>query len=102
VFTVSFFASETGQLQGAHLSHTNITAGVAAVRALMLSSNAISSLDTISSAHSLSTPFGRAVAYTAIFEGSSFATLESTKLFRIEGSKPFTTLSALEYTLIAS
>jgi long-chain acyl-CoA synthetase len=84
VFTVSFFASETGQLQGAHLTHVNFTAGVAAARALLPPSNGISSLDTIVSAHSLSTSFGRAIAYTGIFEGSSFATLDSTKLFPIK------------------
>jgi long-chain acyl-CoA synthetase len=84
VFTVSFYASETGQLQGAHLTHANFTAGVAATRALLTVSNGISSLDTIASSHSLSTSFGRAIAYTAIFEGSSFATLDSTKLFHIE------------------
>jgi long-chain acyl-CoA synthetase len=83
---VSFFPSKTGQLQGAHLSHTNFTAGVAAIRALLPHSNGISSLDTIISAHPLSTPFGRAIAYTAIFEGSSFATLNSTELFHVENS----------------
>jgi acyl-CoA synthetase (AMP-forming)/AMP-acid ligase II len=84
VFTVSFFASDTGQLQGAHLTHANITAGIAAIRAVLPLSKGIGSLDTIASAHSLSTSFGRAVAYTAILEGSSFATLDSTKLFHIE------------------
>ena len=84
MFTVSFYASETGQLQGAHLTHSNFIAGVAASRTLLTLSNGISSLDTIASAHSLSTSFGRAVAYTAIFEGSNFATLDSTKLFHIE------------------
>jgi long-chain acyl-CoA synthetase len=84
VFTVSFYASENGLLQGAHLTHANFTAGIAAVRALLPLSNGIGSLDTIASAYSLSTSFGRVVAYTAIFEGSSFATLDSTKLFHIE------------------
>jgi long-chain acyl-CoA synthetase len=87
VFTISFFASETGQMQGARLTHVNLTAGVSAVRALLPRSNGISSLNTVVSAHSLSTPFGRAVAYYAIFAESSFATLDSTQLFRAEGSK---------------
>lgn len=87
VFTVSFFSSETGRLQGAHLTHANFTAGVAATRALLPLTNGISALDTIVSAHSLSSAYGRVIAYTALFEGSSFATLESTSLFHMEESK---------------
>ncbi|KAH9930996.1 uncharacterized protein B0H18DRAFT_992194 [Fomitopsis serialis] len=68
------------QLEGTQLTHENLTAGVAATRNLLPLSSAISSLDTIVSASSLSTPYGRAVAYTAIYEGTSFATLDSTKL----------------------
>jgi acyl-CoA synthetase (AMP-forming)/AMP-acid ligase II len=81
VFTVSFFSSESGHLQGAQLTHENITAGVAAVRALFPLSHAFSQLDTIVSAHSMGTAYGRAIAYTAIYEGASFASLESSKLF---------------------
>ncbi|KAK0228337.1 hypothetical protein IW262DRAFT_1350397 [Armillaria fumosa] len=81
VFTVSFFASGNGQMQGAQLTHENITAGVAAIRALLPASHPLSPLDTIVSAHSLSTAHGRAIAYTAVFEGTSFATLDSSKLF---------------------
>ncbi|KAJ3559882.1 hypothetical protein NM688_g72 [Phlebia brevispora] len=80
VFSVSFYSTASGALRGAQLTHENITAGVAAVRTLLPPSGPISPLDTIASAHSLSTPFGRAVAYTAIFEGSNFATLASTKV----------------------
>lgn len=61
-----------------------MTAGVAATRALLPLSYALSPLDTIVSAHSLSTAYGRAIAYTAIFEGTSLATLDSSKLFRPE------------------
>lgn len=61
-----------------------MTAGVAAIRALLPPSHALSSLDTIVSAHNLGTAFGRAVAYSAIFEGTSFGTLESSKLFHVE------------------
>ncbi|KAI0797832.1 acetyl-CoA synthetase-like protein [Abortiporus biennis] len=79
VFTVSFFSDPTtGELRGTALTHENITAGVASTRALLPMSGAISSLDTIISAHPLSTAFGRAVAYTAIYEGTNFATLKST------------------------
>jgi len=85
VFTVSFFATPSGELRGAALTHENITAGVASTRALLPFAGAISSLDTIVSAHSLSTAFGLAVAYTAIYEGTNFATLKSTALFHTEG-----------------
>ena len=68
-------------MEGAKLTHENITSGTAATRALLPVSNSLTSLDTIVSSHSLSTAFGRAVAYTAILEGTSFATTDSTKLF---------------------
>jgi acyl-CoA synthetase (AMP-forming)/AMP-acid ligase II len=87
VFTVSFFESHPGHLQGAQFTHENMTAGVAATRALLPLSHALSSLDTIISAHSLSTPYGRAIGYTAIFEGTSFATLASSKLYHVEESE---------------
>jgi long-chain acyl-CoA synthetase len=85
VFTVAYYQSADGQLRGARLTHQNITAGVAAIRSLIPISNVISSLDTIVSAHSLSTPFGRAVAYTALYENTSFATLKSAKVYRLSG-----------------
>ncbi|KAJ7090065.1 hypothetical protein C8R43DRAFT_1050539 [Mycena crocata] len=88
VFTVSFFASESGHIQGAQLTHENLTAGVAAVRALLPLSHAFSQLDTVVSAHSMGTAFGRAIAYTALFEGTSFATLESSKLFHADEYTP--------------
>jgi len=37
----------------------------------------LSALDTIVSAHPLNTIYGRVIAYTAIYEGTSFATLSS-------------------------
>ncbi|KAJ7489896.1 hypothetical protein B0H11DRAFT_2010871 [Mycena galericulata] len=88
VFTVSFFASESGHIQGAQLTHENLTAGVAAVRALLPLSHSFSQVDTIVSAHSLGTAYGRAIAYTALFEGTSFATLESSKLFHSDDYTP--------------
>lgn len=84
VFSISFYESEAGLLQGAQLTHENLTAGVAAVRALLPLSHAISPLDTLASSHSLSTAYGRAIAYTAIFEGTSFATLASSELYHTE------------------
>lgn len=80
VFSVSFHASPSGGLRGTQLSHENITAGVTAIRALFPSSGALSPLDTVVSAHSLSTPFGRAVAYTALYEGANFVTVASSKV----------------------
>lgn len=44
----------------------------------------LSSLDTIVSSHSMGGAYGRSIAYTAIFEGASFATTESSKLFRLD------------------
>ncbi|KAJ7632430.1 acetyl-CoA synthetase [Roridomyces roridus] len=88
VFTVSFFASDSGHIQGAQLTHENLTAGVAAVRALLPLSHSFSQVDTIVSAHSLGTAYGRAIAYTALFEGTSFATLESSKLFHADDYTP--------------
>lgn len=69
------------------LTHQNLTAGVAATRALMPPSSAMSPLDTILSAYPLSSPYGRAVAYTALFEGTSFVTVDSTKLIKPEGGE---------------
>ncbi len=68
------------ELRGTQLTHENLTAGVTATRALLPLSGAISPLDTIASSHSLSSAFGRAVAYTAVYEGTNFATFASTKL----------------------
>ncbi|KAI9064259.1 acetyl-CoA synthetase-like protein [Trametes sanguinea] len=84
VFTVSFFQTPSGGYEGVQLTHQNLTAGVAATRALMPPSSAISSLDTILSAHPMSTPYGRAIAYTALFEGTGFTTVDSTKLIKPE------------------
>jgi long-chain acyl-CoA synthetase len=97
VFTVSYYRGANDQVRAVHLTHQNITAGVTAIRALLPPSAPLSALDTIISAHSLSTAFGRAVAYTALYEGTSFATLESSKLFKANCT---TTLSFLLLMLI--
>ena len=82
MFSVSFFKDPEGNLQGAQLTHQNITAGVTAIRAVLPLSSPMTALDTIVSAHSMSTAFGRAIAYTAIHEGTNFGTLPSTSLFK--------------------
>jgi len=83
VFTVSFYRDADDQVRAAHLTHQNITAGVTAIRALLPPNVPLSALDTIISAHSLSTAFGRTIAYTALYDGTSFATLESSKVFTL-------------------
>lgn len=87
VFTVSFFENETGVVNGAQFTHENMTAGVAATRALLPLSHALTPQDTIVSAYSMSTAYGRAIAYTAIFEGTSLATLKSSKIYHVEERK---------------
>ncbi|KAN0115953.1 acetyl-CoA synthetase-like protein [Russula decolorans] len=84
VFTTSFYRDTNDEVRAAHFTHQNVTSGVTAVRALLPPATPLSALDTIVSAHSLSTAFGRSVAYTALYEGSSFATLESSKLFQLD------------------
>lgn len=83
---MSFFETPSGERRGVQLSHENFTSGVTAIKALFPATISLSTLDTIVSAHSLSTPFGRAVAYTALFEGASFTTLPSTKVFHLDGT----------------
>ncbi|KAJ2933950.1 hypothetical protein H1R20_g3106, partial [Candolleomyces eurysporus] len=87
VFSISFYEAENGLIQGAQLTHANITAGVAAIHALLPAANAFTPLDTITSAHSLSTTYGRTIAYTALYEGTSFATLVSSAAYHA-GDKP--------------
>ncbi|KAF7777471.1 hypothetical protein Agabi119p4_3543 [Agaricus bisporus var. burnettii] len=84
IYTMTYLSNEAGQLQVAQLTHENATAGVAATRSLLPISHALSPLDTIISAFSLSTAYGRVIAYTAIYEGASFATLPSSKMYHDE------------------
>ncbi|KAI0747958.1 acetyl-CoA synthetase-like protein [Daedaleopsis nitida] len=95
VFTISFFETPTGGLDGVQLTHQNLTAGVAATRALLPTSSALSPLDTIVSAYPLSSPYGRSVAYTALFEGTGFATLDSTKLIKSDDAPSLSGLKDL-------
>lgn len=89
VFTVSFYRDADDQVRAVHLTHQNITAGVTAIRALLPPNAPLSALDTIISAHSLSTAFGRTIAYTALYDGTSFATLESSKVFELGNGTVF-------------
>jgi len=83
-FTLAFSETPSGDLQGVRLTHLNFTSGVTAIRALFPPSIALSTLDTLVSGHSLSTPFGRAIAYTALYECASFATCDSTRMYRAD------------------
>lgn len=87
VFSVHFARHRDDGILGTQLTHENLTAGVAAVRLLFPTQNALTPLDTIVSAHAVSSPFGRAVLYTAVYEGSSFATLSSSNVFITENGK---------------
>ncbi|EKM55644.1 uncharacterized protein PHACADRAFT_161674 [Phanerochaete carnosa HHB-10118-sp] len=87
VFTVSFHQAPSGDLRGVQFTHENITSGVTALRAMMPSSGPVSPLDTVVSAHSLSSGYGRAVAYTAIFEGANFVTTSSSKIVQTENAQ---------------
>ncbi|KAL4067573.1 hypothetical protein V8B97DRAFT_1868703 [Scleroderma yunnanense] len=82
-YTVAFFETPTGELRGVRFTHENMTSGVAAIRALLPPSIALSNLDTIISSHSLSTPYGRGIAYTALYENANFATLDSAKMYDV-------------------
>jgi len=81
VYSISFFETTPGEIQAVHLSHGNVIAGVAAIRSLFPGSHAISALDTITSAHSMSSAYGRAIAYAAVFEGTSFASIAGSEVF---------------------
>ncbi|KAL9714873.1 hypothetical protein Ac2012v2_001533 [Leucoagaricus gongylophorus] len=81
VCTVLYSANKAGRLQATQFTHENMTAGVAAIRSLLPVSHALSPLDTLVSAFSLSSAYGRAIAYTAIYEGTSFATLASCQIY---------------------
>lgn len=86
-YTVSFFETPSGEMRCVQLSHENFTSGVTAIKALFPAAINLSTLDTIVSSHSLSTPYGRAIAYAALFEGASFATVPSTGIFH-DGDAP--------------
>ncbi|KAH6918885.1 acetyl-CoA synthetase [Coprinopsis sp. MPI-PUGE-AT-0042] len=98
VLSISLYEGANGLIQGAQLTHENITAGVAAIHALLPASHTFSALDTIASAHSLSTAYGRAVAYTAVYEGVSFATLRSSNVYSRPDQEDAVTLDVKDLT----
>jgi len=89
-------------IQGAQLTHENMTAGVASVHSFLPPSYAISPLDTMVSAHSLSTAYGRTIAYGAVYEGTSFATLHSSVIYGTSASFPALFPLYLAYILTES
>ncbi|KAG6337214.1 hypothetical protein ID866_1886 [Astraeus odoratus] len=82
-YTLTFFETSSGEMRGVRFTHENMTSGVAAIRALLPSTMGLSSLDTIVSSHSLSTPYGRVIAYTALYENASFATVDSSRMYDV-------------------
>ena len=103
VFTLAFSRTPSGAgLQVVQFTQQNLTAGVAATRALLPVSFPLTPLDTIVSAFSLSTPYGRAIAYTAIYEGTSFATLNSARIFAVHGDGEIPVLTVVDRALTFS
>lgn len=94
-YSISFFETVTGEIRGVHLTHENITAGVAAIRGVFPASHGISALDTITSAHSMSSAYGRAIAYTAVYEGTSFASIQGSDVFVEEGKSQINAVDRL-------
>ncbi|KAH7889750.1 hypothetical protein F5I97DRAFT_1802529 [Phlebopus sp. FC_14] len=86
-YTICFFETPTGEIRAARFTHENFTSGVTAIRSMFPPSIALSTLDTITSGHSLSTPYGRTIAYAALHECTSFATLDSARPFDTSRSK---------------
>ncbi|EJD05963.1 uncharacterized protein FOMMEDRAFT_119392 [Fomitiporia mediterranea MF3/22] len=86
IYSVSFYPGPNHELKATRLTHQNMTAGVTATRALFPLSGAISESDSIASSHSLSTPFGRAVAYTALYENAHFSTIDTSTVFSRSGT----------------
>ncbi|KAI6039022.1 hypothetical protein EDC04DRAFT_2688628 [Pisolithus marmoratus] len=82
-YTLVFFEAPSGQMQAVRFTHENMTSGVAAIRTLFPPSMALSSVDTVVSNHSLSTPYGRVIAYSALYENASFATIDSTRMYDV-------------------
>ncbi|KAG8906712.1 NAD-dependent malic enzyme, mitochondrial [Tulasnella sp. 403] len=81
VYTVTFTEVDDHQPHGVQLTHLNLTAGVAVTQHIFPRGKPFAPRDSIVSCHSLTTPFGRSVAYTALLRGCSFTTLPSTSIF---------------------
>ncbi|KAI6110367.1 hypothetical protein EDD16DRAFT_1810153 [Pisolithus croceorrhizus] len=82
-YMLTFFEAPSGRMQAVRFMHENMTFGVAAIQTLFPPSMALSSVDIIMSNHSLSTPYGLAIAYSALHENMSFVTIDSTRLYDI-------------------
>ncbi|KAI6165643.1 hypothetical protein EDD17DRAFT_1793649 [Pisolithus thermaeus] len=83
LYMLAFFEAPSGRMQAVRFTHENMTFGVAAIRTLFPPSMALSGVDIIVSNHSLSTPYGLAIAYSALHENASFATIDSTRLYNV-------------------
>lgn len=80
LLNISFSRGPSDELLATQFTHENLTAGVVAAHFLLPYQNALSATDSVVSAFALGTPFGRAVAYTALYQGASFTTLPSAHL----------------------
>ncbi|KAG8831329.1 hypothetical protein FRC17_003282 [Serendipita sp. 399] len=77
ISSAHFYAVESGKLRGVQFTHQNIVAGATAILNAFPTSTPWTEQDTILSAHSLSTPYGRSILYAALYCGANFATFSS-------------------------
>jgi len=82
LFSTTYHGMKNEVPTGVHITHMNLTSGPTAIRQFFTLTTPLSPASTILSAFPLATPFGRAIAYTALLEGSNFATLDSTSLLQ--------------------
>lgn len=82
LFTTAYHDRIRNTPVGVKISHQTLTAGPTAIRQFFTLSTPLSASSTVLSAFPLTSPFGRAVLYTAVMEGASFGTVESTSLFK--------------------
>jgi len=94
VFMISYYGDELGQPKAVQLTHQNMTAAVVSARGLFPVASSMSASDRILSSFSMNTPFGMAVAFHALFEGTSFSTKPNIGLFKTESDRAEQTISA--------
>jgi len=82
LFSTTYYAMTEEVPAGVHITHMNLTSGPTAIRQFFTLTTPLSPASTVLSAFPLATPFGRAIAYTALLEGSNFATFDSTSLLQ--------------------
>ncbi|KAF8334058.1 acetyl-CoA synthetase-like protein [Cantharellus anzutake] len=82
IFSTAYHGVTKETPTGVHITHMNLTSGPTAIRQFFTLTSPLSPASTVLSAFPLATPFGRAIAYTALLEGSNFATLASTSLLQ--------------------